>query len=69
MRLTEAGMLSWERFNDTEVEGVRYFSSIDTEDEQVAIKNEGSSRHVPLHPDLVLPSKGTGRRTVSNYTI
>ena len=61
MRLTEAGMLSWERFNDTEVEGVRYFSLIDTEDEQVAIKNEGSSRHVPLHPDLILPLKGAGR--------
>lgn len=54
-------MLTWERFNDTEVEGVRYFSLIDTQDEHVAIKNEGSARHVPLHPDLILPAKGKGR--------
>ena len=67
MRLTEAGMLSWERFNDTEVEGVRYFSLIDTEDERVAIKNEGSARHVPLHPALLLPPKGTGR--LFDYTV
>jgi integrase len=67
MRLTEAGMLTWERFNDTEVEGVRYFSLIDTQDEQVAVKNEGSARHVPLHPDLVLPPKGLGR--LFDYTV
>ena len=67
MRLTEAGMLSWERFNDTEVEGVRYFSLIDTQDEHVAIKNEGSARHVPLHPDLILPAKGKGR--LFDYTV
>ena len=30
MRLTEAGMLTWERFNDTEIKGVRYFSLIDS---------------------------------------
>ena len=60
-------MLTWERFNDTEVEGVRYFSLIDTQDEQVAVKNEGSARHVPLHPDLVLPPKGLGR--LFDYTV
>ena len=67
MRLTEAGMLTWERFNDTEIKGVRYFSLIDTEDEQVTIKNQGSSRHVPLHPKLILPPKGTGR--LFDYTV
>ena len=61
MRLDEAGMLTWERFNDTEYQGMRYFSLLDTEDEIVAVKNKGSKRLVPLHSDLVLPVKGTGR--------
>jgi integrase len=61
MRLTEAASLTWERFNDTEFQGIRYFSLIDTEDEIVVVKNEGSYREVPLHPDVVLPPKGVGR--------
>ena len=61
MRLDEAGMLTWERFNDTEYQGMRYFSLLDTEDEIVAVKNDGSKRLVPLHSDLMLPAKGTGR--------
>ena len=67
MRLDEAGMLTWERFNDTEYQGMRYFSLLDTEDEIVAVKNDGSKRLVPLHSDLVLPAKGTGR--IFNYHI
>jgi len=67
MRATEAGSLTWERFNDTEVAGVRYFSLIDTNDEQVEVKNIGSARYIPLHPDLMLPPKGEGR--LFNYTI
>ena len=67
MRATEAGSLAWDRFNDTDYEGVRYFSLIDTENEDVSVKNAGSARHVPLHPDLVLPEKGEGR--LFNYTI
>ena len=61
MRLTEAASLTWERFNDTEHQGIRYFSLIDTGDEEVATKNTGSSRHIPLHPTLILPAKSTGR--------
>lgn len=67
MRLTEAGSLTWERYNDTEVKGVRYISLIDTNDEEVEIKNMGSGRHVALHPALELPERGSGR--LFDYTI
>ena len=61
MRLNEATSLTWERFNDTEFQGIRYFTTIDTDLEIVRLKNEGSKRIVPLHSDLILPPKGTGR--------
>ena len=67
MRLSEAGMLTWERFNDTEYDGVRYFTLLDTGEEIVSVKNTGSSRHIPIHPDLKLPPKGTGR--LFDYTV
>ena len=67
MRLTEAASLTWERFNDTEFQGIRYFSLLDTNDEVVVVKNVGSYRQVPFHPDVMLPPKGTGR--LFNYTI
>ena len=67
MRLTEAASLTWERYNDTEFQGIRSFSLIDTNNEEVFVKNEGSKRIVPLHPDLILPPKGSGR--LFNYTI
>ena len=67
MRLNEAGTLTWDRYNDTEYQGIRYFSLLDTNDENVATKNVGSKRIIPLHPDLELPTKGTGR--LFNYTI
>ena len=61
MRLNEATSLTWERFNDTEFQGIRYFTTIDTDLELVRLKNDGSKRIVPLHSDLILPPKGTGR--------
>ena len=61
MRLNEAGSLTWERYNDTEFQGIRCFSLLDTEEEMVAVKNKGSNRIVPIHPDLVLPERGAGR--------
>ena len=61
MRSSEAGNMTWERFNDTEHKGVRFFSLHDTAAEKVRIKNFQSKRQVPLHPDLVLPAKSTGR--------
>jgi integrase len=67
MRLSEAGMLTWERFNDTEYDGVRYFTLLDTGEEIVSVKNTGSSRHIPIHPDLKLPLKGKGR--LFDYTV
>ncbi len=61
MRPSEAGNLTWERFNDTEHEGIRYFTTLDTVDERVRVKNAGSKRLVPIHPDLQLPEPSTGR--------
>ena len=61
MRPSEAGNLTWERFNDTEYEGIRYFTTLDTADEKVRVKNSGSKRVVPIHPDLQLPEPSTGR--------
>jgi len=61
MRPSEAGNLTWERFNDTEHEGIRYFTTLDTADEKVRVKNSGSKRLVPIHPDLQLPERSTGR--------
>lgn len=67
MRLSEAGCLTWERFNDTEEKGIRYFSLIDTNEETVDVKNQGSKRFIPLHPEIILPPKSQGR--LFNYTI
>lgn len=61
MRPTEAGNMTWERFNDTEHVGIRYVTTKDSATEQVRVKNKGSKRDVPLHPDLVLPKKASGR--------
>ena len=61
MRLNEACMLTWERFNDTKYQGYRFFSTMDTDIEEVQVKNEGSKRLIPIHNDIVLPPKGTGR--------
>ncbi|MDC1274981.1 tyrosine-type recombinase/integrase [Planktomarina temperata] len=61
MRPSEAGNLTWERFDDTEHEGIRYFTTLDTADEKVRVKNSGSKRLVPIHPDLQLPKRSTGR--------
>jgi integrase len=61
MRPSEAGNLTWERFNDTEHVGIRYFTTLDTADEKVRVKNAGSKRFVPIHPDLQLPERSTGR--------
>ena len=67
MRLSEADMLTWERFNDTEYDGVRYFTLLDTGEEIVSVKNTGSSRFIPIHPDLKLPLKVKGR--LFDYTV
>ena len=61
MRPSETGNLTWERFDDTEHEGIRYFTTLDTADEKVRVKNSGSKRLVPIHPDLQLPERSTGR--------
>jgi integrase len=62
MRLEEAVALTWDRYNDTEHQGIRYFSLISTGFEEVDVKTESSVRYVLLHPDLKLPLKqDTGR--------
>jgi len=66
MRPSEVGNLTWERFNDTEYAGIRYFTLMNTDDELVQVKNQSSRREVPLHPALDLPIKSSGR--LFNYT-
>ena len=61
MRPSAAGNLTWERFNNTEHEGISYFTTMDTTEEKVRVKNAGSKRLVPIHPDLQLPERSTGR--------
>ena len=61
MRSSEAGNMTWERFNYTEYAGIRYITTTDVDGEKVRVKNAGSKRDVPLHPDLVLPQKASGR--------
>ena len=53
--------MTWERFNDTEHKGIRFLNTLDADTEQVRVKNQSSKRQLPLHPDLVLPEKSTGR--------
>ena len=55
MRLEEAVALTWDRYNDTDYEGIRYFSLLSTGFEEVDVKTESSKRYVLLHPDLILP--------------
>ena len=61
MRPSEVGNMTWERFNDTEYDGIRYITTTDADGEKVRVKNKVSKRNVPLHPDLILPKKGVGR--------
>ena len=61
MRSSEEGNLTWERFNDTEDDDIRYFTLFDTADEIVQLKNQSSRREVPVHPELHLPPKSSGR--------
>jgi integrase len=61
MRPSEAGNLTWERFNDTEYEGIRFFTLWNTDEERVQVKNQSSKRDIPLHPALLLPTKASGR--------
>ena len=61
MRPSETGNLTWERFNDTEYKGIRFFTFLDTDQEIVRVKNQSSRREVPLHPELYLPPKASGR--------
>jgi integrase len=61
MRPSEVGNMTWERYNDTEFAGIRFITTSDVDGEKVRVKNKGSKRDVPLHPDLLLPKKGVGR--------
>ena len=63
MRLSEVGNMTWERYHENYdgMQGLRVFSLADTDAEKVRVKNSGSKRDMPLHDDLVMPPKGTGR--------
>ena len=60
MRSWEAAGLTWEQYNDTEYQGIRYFDLT-----KAKVKTEGSKRKVPLHPALILPPKQTEGRLFS----
>lgn len=55
MRLEEAVELTWDRFNATEYQGIRYFSLLSTRFEEVNVKTQSSVRYVIIHQDLELP--------------
>ena len=55
MRLEEAVELTWDSFNDTEYQGIKYFSLLSTGFEEVNVKTESSVRYVIIHQDLELP--------------
>ena len=61
MRPSEVGNLTWERFNDTEHKGIKFFTLLDAGNEIVQVKNQSSRREVPLHPNLDLPPQSFGR--------
>ena len=60
MRSWEAAGLTWEQYNDTEYQGIRYFDLT-----KAKVKTEGSKRKVPLHPALILPPKQSKGRLFS----
>ena len=55
MPLEEAVELTWDRFNDTEYQGIRYFFLLSMGFEEVNVKTESSVRYVIIHKDLELP--------------
>lgn len=59
MRLGEIALLTWERIKS--VNACAYISLLDDGDEIISIKNEGSKRRIPIHPNLKLPPRGVGR--------
>ena len=63
-RITELARLTWERIVQTN-QGFTYLSLLDEihgdHTEETSVKNLGSKRLVPLHPDLRLPVRATGQ--------
>ena len=60
MRSWEAAGLTWEQYNDTEFQGIRYFDLT-----KAQVKTVSSQRLVPLHPALILPPKQSKGRLFS----
>lgn len=60
MRLEEAVELTWDRYNDTDYQGIKYFSLLSTGEEDPQVKTDSSARYVILHPaldEMLLPRK------------
>ena len=55
--------MTWERYHENYdgMQGLRVFSLDDKDAENVTVKNSWSKRDMPLHDDLVMPSKSIGR--------
>lgn len=75
MRPNEIALLRWEQILDRNWGSfIVLIPSAESSDQdyyeaqvETSVKNEGSKRIIPLHPDLKLPPKSTGR--LFNYTI
>ena len=68
MRLEEAVALTWDRYNDTDYEGIRYFSLLSNGFGEADVKTVSSKRYVLLHPDLILPPvQRSGRLFTYNH--
>ena len=65
MRIGEIALLTWERIKNTNE--FQYISLLDEGEEKASVKNVGSKRLIPIHPDLKLPQSKNGR--IFNYTI
>ena len=65
MRINEIALLTWERI--ISLNTFQYISLLPEGQEQFSIKNEGSKRLIPIHPDIRLPERSTGR--IFKYTI
>ena len=58
MRPSEAGNMTWERFNDTEHKGIRFVTTLDTATEKVRTKEPAIEAYRATTPKAVDAKKG-----------
>ena len=65
MRIGEIALLTWEQIKETSK--FQYISLFEEPEEFTLLKNIGSTKFIPIHPDLKFPKMGEGR--IFNYPI